>query len=100
MNGPLPTKRISDTEREIRAIIVDVLLNAGQAYSAQFWMAWALCGGIQKKKSGMAKIQKILRSMQDDGLIVGRIVPFEEHRGSQYARRYYRLVGAKENENV
>ena len=87
---------MTPTDKEIRKVVTDVLAT-GEAYSAEVWLAWGLRGGDQVKRTGMAKVQRVLRRMEDDGLIVGRDVLPEEHRESQYARRYYRLT---ENKNV
>lgn len=87
---------MNPTYKEIRETVAHVLAR-GEAYSTEIWVAWGLRGGDQVKRSGVAKVQRVLRSMEDEGLIIGREVLPAEHKSSQHVRRYYTL---KENKNV
>lgn len=82
-------QQVNRVEKEIRVVALHVL-DRGEAYSAEVWIAWGLCGGDQNKRSGMRKVQRVLHSMENEGLIVGREVLPAEHKGSQQVRRYYK----------
>lgn len=80
--------RLTD-EEAIRLVITAVLFTE-EAYSVDIWKSWKHCGGDRNKKTGMPKVQRALKAMETEGLIAGRDVLGEEHKGSVMMRRYYK----------
>ncbi len=92
INSPLPSKRLTATEIEIRRIISTILLVREEAYSVDFWKEWVKQGGEANKKRGVPRLQRVLRLMEDEGLLTGRDVTGAEHKKSMLIRRYYKQV--------
>lgn len=92
--APIAARRIAKTKApgEIRALVSELTGVGGEVFSGSVWRAWRDKGGERDKRRGVKSVQTVLASMEADGLLESRIVQPDEHKGSQWVRRYFRAV--------
>ncbi len=80
----------AEEQVEIRRLVLKTLKEQGESYSVEIWQSMTY--GEEYRRRTIPKIQRVLRALEDEGLIRGREVLPTDHRGSSLARRYYRIV--------